>query len=159
MSNKGLEEYLSKLGLELIRSDVGDKYVLEKMLETGARLGGEKSGHIIPIDYASTGDGLVAALQILAYIRKNNILTSSIRSLYQPYPQVFKNIDNVINLSDHEIIKFIKNIETTILQEGRIIIRKSGTENTTRVMIESNSKMKIDKAVAMIEEFISNKSN
>jgi len=118
------------------------------MLEVNSNLGGEKSGHIIPIDYASTGDGLVSALQVLVYLKKENLLASSIRNLYVSYPQIFKNTTKQIDTSSNEIISLIKHIEDKILKKnGRILIRKSGTEDMTRVMIESNNQDDIDETL------------
>ncbi|MDR3031036.1 MAG: phosphoglucosamine mutase [Holosporales bacterium] len=153
MSNIGMEIYLNKIGLKLFRCDVGDKYVLEKMLEIDAKIGGEKSGHIIPIDYSSTGDGIVAALQILAYIRRKEVKASDIRNLYSPFPQEFKNVTKIVEVSDEKTVKFIKEIESEILKEkGRIIIRKSGTENLIRIMIESENREDINLAMKKVEE-------
>lgn len=153
MSNMAMEKYLNQLGLEMHRSDVGDKFVLEKMLETGAHIGGEKSGHIIAIDYSTTGDGLIAALQILAYLQRKKIKTSDIRKLYIPFPQEFRNIRKVIDLNSIQIRKTIEGIQKNILQDsGRIIIRKSGTESLTRVMIEAKNESKISNAMQEVEK-------
>ncbi len=139
MSNMALEEYLESQGLELARSNVGDKYVLEKMIELRANIGGEKSGHIIPIDYSSTGDGSVAALQILAYLKQNNLKSSEIRKLYNPYPQDFLNIKLSENFKQSEFNKLVEKASVILGNSGRLIVRKSGTEPLIRVMIESNS--------------------
>ena len=158
MSNLGMEKYLESIGLELVRSDVGDKYVLEKMLEIGSNIGGEKSGHVIPIDYSSTGDGTVSALQILAYLQKNNLKPSSIRKLFISYPQIFKNTSKDIDLNDPNISKVLNEVENDLGENGRIIIRKSGTEKITRIMIESISESDIQKALKKIEKIgIANK--
>lgn len=152
VSNIGLEKYLETIGLKLERADVGDKHVMEKMLEVGSNLGGEKSGHIIPTDYASTGDGIVAALQVLAYLKKEQKRASAIRALYVPYPQVFKNILKEIDVKSSVTIDLIDKIEKKILKkEGRILIRKSGTENITRLMVEATNQDDADQAMAMLE--------
>jgi phosphoglucosamine mutase len=153
MSNIGLERYLNKIGLDLSRCEVGDKHVLDKMLGISAQIGGEKSGHIIPIDYSSTGDGLIAALQILAYIQRKKIKTSDIKTLYTPFPQEFMNIPQIIEISDQKTIDLIERVKDQILNNtGRIIIRKSGTENLTRIMIESENKNDIIRAIEEIKK-------
>lgn len=155
MSNLGMEKYLNSIGLNLVRSDVGDKYVIQKMLETGSSIGGEKSGHIIPIDYCSTGDGCISALQILAYLKNTKSNASDIRKLYKPYPQVLKNIPKILDLTDPVISNCISTIETEILgNDGRIIVRKSGTEPITRIMIESKSNNNIKKAMTCFESVL-----
>ena len=155
MSNLAMEEFLNSIGLNLVRSDVGDKYVIQKMIEIGANIGGEKSGHIIPIDYSSTGDACISALQILAFLQRENKKTSEIRKLYKPCPQVMENISKIINLNDPEISDCIKKIENEILKnDGRIIVRKSGTEPITRVMIESKSESDIDSAMECLKRVV-----
>lgn len=151
MTNLAMEKYLNSIGLNLIRSDVGDKYVLQKMLEIGANIGGEKSGHIIPIDFSTTGDGCVSALQILAYIRKLGIKTSDIRKLYTPYPQIMKNIPKILDLNDAKIIATINNLNDLLKDKGRVIIRKSGTEPITRIMIEAKNEKDINEAIARLK--------
>ena len=155
MSNLGMEKYLNSIGLNLVRSDVGDKYVLQKMLEIGSSVGGEKSGHIIPIDYSSTGDGCISALQVLAYLQKTKSKTSDIRKLYRPYPQILKNIKKLLDLTDPIISTCISKIENEILgNSGRIIVRKSGTEPITRVMIESEFYSNIESAIKCFENIL-----
>ena len=152
MTNLAMEKYLNSIGLNLIRSDVGDKYVLQKMLEIGANIGGEKSGHIIPIDFSTTGDGCVSALQILAYIKKSGIKTSDIRKLYDPYPQIMKNIPKILDLNDSKIINFVDNVENILKGKGRVIIRKSGTEPITRIMIEAETEKDINDAIVYLND-------
>ncbi|MDO4974834.1 MAG: phosphoglucosamine mutase [Alphaproteobacteria bacterium] len=152
MTNLAMEKYLNSIGLNLIRSDVGDKYVLQKMLEIGANIGGEKSGHIIPIDFSTTGDGCVSALQILAYIKKSGIKTSDIRKLYDPYPQIMKNIPKILDLNDSKIINFVNNVENILKGKGRVIIRKSGTEPITRIMIEAETEKDINDAIVYLDD-------
>ncbi|MDR1233774.1 MAG: phosphoglucosamine mutase [Holosporales bacterium] len=156
MSNLGLEEYLDGIGIELIRSDVGDKHVLDQMLKIGCNLGGEKSGHVIPIDYATTGDGLISAMQVLAYLKRRGLRSSQLMNLYQAYPQILKNIKKQIDPTDTRIQSFVKDIENNVLnQRGRIIVRKSGTENITRIMIEAETRTDIDMAITQLEGFLS----
>lgn len=151
MTNFAMEEYLNSIGLNLIRSDVGDKYVLQKMLEIGANIGGEKSGHIIPIDFSTTGDGCVSALQILAYIKKSGIRTSDIRKLYTPYPQIMKNIPKILDLNDVKVVDIINKLKVILKDKGRIIIRKSGTEPITRIMLEAENEKDINEAIACLK--------
>ena len=137
MSNIGMEKYLNSIGLNLVRTNVGDKFVIQKMVEIGANIGGEKSGHIVPIDYSSTGDGCISAIQILNFLIQENKKASEIRNLYKPYPQIVMNIPKILDINDAKIADCINNAKNTIGNEGRIIVRKSGTEPVTRVMIES----------------------
>ncbi|MDR0640409.1 MAG: phosphoglucosamine mutase [Holosporales bacterium] len=156
MSNLGLEEYLRKIGLELIRSDVGDKHVLDQMLKIGCNLGGEKSGHVIPLDYATTGDGLISAMQVLAYLKRRGLKASQLMDLYRPYPQILRNIRKQIDLTDTKFQSFVRDIEhNTLNQRGRIIVRKSGTEYMTRIMIEAERPTDIDTAIVQVEKFFS----
>ncbi len=151
MTNLAMEKYLNSIGLNLIRSDVGDKYVLQKMMEIGTNIGGEKSGHIIPIDFSTTGDGCVSALQILAYIKKSEIKTSSIRKLYKPYPQIIKNIPKILDLNDTKIINLVNEVKNILKDKGRIIIRKSGTEPITRIMIEAENEKDINNTLVCLK--------
>ena len=151
MTNLAMEKYLNSIELNLIRSDVGDKYVLQKMIEIDANIGGEKSGHIIPIDFSTTGDGCVSALQILAYIKKSEIKTSNIRKLYKPYPQIMKNIPKILNLNDPKIVSLITEVKNILKDRGRIIIRKSGTEPITRIMIEAEHEKVMNDALVCLQ--------
>jgi phosphoglucosamine mutase len=155
MSNMALEQYLNSIGIKLTRSDVGDKYVIEKMIEVGSNLGGEKSGHIIPLDYSTTGDALVSALQVLNYLVANNKKASEIRNLYKPYPQIFKNIEKKIDIHSDHVKKAIVSIENEVLhRKGRMVVRKSGTENVIRIMIESENENDIKKALEAIDKAV-----
>src|SRR5215204_2586972 len=130
MSNLGLERHLGSLGLALKRTPVGDRYVLEHMREHGFNLGGEPSGHIILSDYATTGDGLVAALQLLAVVKKNNRPVSVVCHRFDPLPQVLKNVRyrNGQPLEHAEVRSAIADAEQRLGLQGRLIIRPSGTE-------------------------------
>ncbi|MDR1488252.1 MAG: phosphoglucosamine mutase [Holosporales bacterium] len=151
LSNTGLARYLESLGLHLETCDVGDRHVLETMFKKGANLGGEKSGHIVMTDYTTTGDGMIAALQVLNYLVSNNKRSSEIKNLYKPYPQKFKNIYSEV---DPNVENIVKKISQNILQErGRIIIRKSGTEDLTRIMIEAEDQKLIDNSMDLLEPF------
>ena len=155
MSNLAMEKYLNSQGLTLLRSDVGDKYVIQKMLETNANVGGEKSGHIILSDYATTGDGCIAALQVLAYLIETKSKASEMRKFYTPYPQVMRNIPGSLDLEDPAISNVVSKIQNEVLKEaGRIIARKSGTEPLTRVMFEAKSESKLQQAVEMFDTIV-----
>lgn len=153
MSNMQLSNYLKSCGIELHMCDVGDKYVASKMLEIGAIIGGEKSGHIIPIEYTSTGDGIIAALQILSYLVSNNKKTSDISKIYKPFPQKFINIQQL--LSEDQIQDMHNKIQKiNIRQPHRIVIRKSGTEPITRIMIEGEHDAVISTLTHAINDLI-----
>ena len=155
MSNLAMEKYLNSQELKLLRSDVGDKYVIQKMLETNANVGGEKSGHIILSDYATTGDGCIAALQVLAYLIETKSKASEMRKFYTPYPQVMRNVPGSLDLEDPAISNVISKIQNEVLKEaGRIIARKSGTEPLTRVMFEAKSESKLQQAVEMFDTIV-----
>lgn len=156
MSNAALEEHLEIFGLHTVRTPVGDRYVSEKMREIGANLGGEASGHIILSDFASTGDGMVAALQVLAYKISSGKLMSEIGHPFTLHPQLIKNVrykdDNPL-----ENEKVVSNISTLVnkVKDMRIIVRKSGTEKLVRIMVEGKSKAKITSIAKEIEHLIS----
>ena len=155
MSNIGLERYLDDLGINLIRTAVGDKYVVQKMREEGCNLGGEQSGHIILGKFATTGDGLLVALEALFAIRKGK-KASTFFNKFIKTPQILKNIEvknkDIINYPD--IKKFIKIAEKLIKGQGRILVRKSGTESKIRVMGESENKELLNRCVDLISKKI-----
>jgi phosphoglucosamine mutase len=140
MSNIGLERYVAGLGLNLSRAAVGDRYVIEKMHEGGFNVGGEQSGHIILSDFATTGDGIVAALQVLAVIAGDNMKASEAAHLFEPAPQILENVrfQNATRspLQDEKVVSFIKASEARFNGTGRLLVRKSGTEPVIRVMGE-----------------------
>jgi phosphoglucosamine mutase len=149
MSNLGLERYLKGLGLELARTPVGDRYVLEHMREHGYNVGGEPSGHIILSDYATTGDGFVAALQVLAVVQKQNQPVSKVCHRFDPLPQVLKNVRYKSGkpLDNAKVVSAIKRAEQRIDGQGRLVIRPSGTEPVIRVMGEGDDKGLIEEVV------------
>jgi phosphoglucosamine mutase len=138
MSNIGLEGYLDGLGLGLIRTQVGDRYVVERMTGDGLNLGGEQSGHIVLGDYATTGDGLMAALQALAAMVQSDKPASKVLRPFEPSPQILKNV----TLGDGDplhakaVKKAIKDGESRLSGKGRLLIRESGTEPVVRIMAE-----------------------
>ena len=139
MSNLALEEYLRYFGVSLIRTNVGDRYVLEEMKKGGYNFGGEQSGHIVLGDYSTTGDGLVAALQILEILCSTKKPISEIVNIFKLYPQILKNVkyQNGANpLDKADVQSAIKSAQEKLGNEGRILVRKSGTENLIRIMAE-----------------------
>lgn len=138
MSNLGLEQHLEGVGLTLARTAVGDRYVLEHMRQHGYNVGGEQSGHIILSDYSTTGDGLVAALQVLAVVQRENRPVSEVCHRFEPLPQLLKNVRFAGGkpLSDERVIKAISQAEGRLGKTGRLVIRPSGTEPVIRVMAE-----------------------
>jgi phosphoglucosamine mutase len=140
MSNLGLERYLASIGLAMPRTAVGDRYVLEYMREQGYNAGGEQSGHIILSDYATTGDGLVAALQVLAVVQKQNRPVSEVCRMFEAVPQVLKNvrISGGDPLSAAPVKAAIAEGEARLGKGGRLLIRPSGTEPLIRVMAEGD---------------------
>ncbi|MEW6740729.1 MAG: phosphoglucosamine mutase [Nitrospirota bacterium] len=140
MTNLGIEKYLSAQGIKLIRTKVGDRYVVEEMKKGGYNLGGEQSGHIIFFDYNTTGDGPITALQVLYLMRKKNRLISELTSDIELYPQVLLNVA-VSGKKDFkevpEITRVIENSTRKLADKGRILVRPSGTEPKIRVMVEA----------------------
>ena len=138
MSNLGLEKYLHGLGLSLARTAVGDRYVVEYMREHNFNVGGEQSGHIVLSEFNTTGDGLIAALQVLAVIQETGQSASEVCHLFDPYPQVLKNVrySNGSPLEDKSVCQAIEEGEGVLGESGRLLIRKSGTEPLIRVMAE-----------------------
>src|SRR6187397_38113 len=149
MSNLGLERFLNAQGLDLVRTPVGDRYVLEQMLNGGYNLGGEQSGHIILSDYATTGDGFVAALQVLAVVKKNNRPVSEVCHRFEPLPQVLKNVRyrNGQPLEHAEVRSAIANAERRLNGHGRLLVRSSGTEPVIRVMGEGDDRILVEEVV------------
>lgn len=149
MSNMGLEIYLKKIGLTLTRTNVGDRYVVEHMREHGFNLGGEQSGHIILSDYSTTGDGIIAALQILAYLREANGKFSKHSTLFTPMPQLLRNVkySGVSPLKNKNVQQAINKATDTLGNKGRIFIRESGTEPLIRIMAEGENNSEITNLV------------
>jgi phosphoglucosamine mutase len=154
MSNLALERYLATLQLSLARTPVGDRYVLEHMREHGYNLGGEQSGHIILSDYATTGDGLVAALQLLAVIKRMNRPVSELCHCFDPLPQILKNVRYRTGqpLSEDTVVTAIEASRSRLGQHGRLVIRPSGTEPVIRVMGEGDDRALVERAVDDVVE-------
>jgi phosphoglucosamine mutase len=152
MSNLGLERYLGGLGISLARTAVGDRYVLEHMREHGFNVGGEASGHIILSDYATTGDGLVAALQVLAVVQKQDKPVSAVCHRFEPLPQILRNVRYKQGkpLENAKVRSAIESAEQKLNGHGRLVIRPSGTEPVIRVMGEGDDKTLVEDVVAGI---------
>jgi phosphoglucosamine mutase len=142
MSNLGLERYLSGLGLGLVRTAVGDRYVLEHMREHGYNLGGEQSGHIILSDYATTGDGLIAALQLLAVVQKRSRPVSEVCNCFEPLPQILRSVRCRASepMREATIVNIVAAARQRLGNSGRLVIRPSGTEPVIRVMAEGDDR-------------------
>ena len=147
MSNLGLELFLEKKKLKLHRTKVGDRYVMEKMRSGGCNIGGEPSGHIILSDHSTTGDALVAALQVLAMLVADGRPMSKAAKMFTPVPQVLKNVryESGNPLKDASVEAAIKDAEKALGKKGRVLVRASGTEPLIRVMVEGEDKKKITK--------------
>jgi len=140
MSNGGLDRYLVGLQLKLARANVGDRYVIEEMKKGGFNVGGEQSGHIVLSDFCTTGDGLIAALQVLAVIAQEQKPVSQAAHLFEPLPQVMQNVRfrKGAPLEDSHVKSCIEECKTRLNGNGRILVRKSGTEPVIRVMAEGD---------------------
>jgi phosphoglucosamine mutase len=158
MSNLGLERYLESLGLRLERAQVGDRYVLEQMRSGGYNLGGEQSGHIILSDHSTTGDGLIAALQVLAAKVESGRTMSELARLFTPYPQILRNVPrNGADVMEHADVKSaVAAAEERLGGDGRILIRPSGTEPVIRVMAEGLDEKTVSDVVNEIAGAIAN---
>ncbi len=161
MSNLGLTMMGREHGIEILQTAVGDRYVLERMLADGYNIGGEQSGHVIFLDYNSTGDGVLTAIQLLSVLKRSGKKASELASIMQVMPQVLVNarVNNAKKnnyMDDDMVRKGIEELEKEFSQDGRVLIRTSGTEPLVRVMIEGKDIEKMDKAAkklaALIEE-------
>jgi phosphoglucosamine mutase len=149
MSNLGLERFLGGLGLDLHRARVGDRYVVERMRETGLNIGGEQSGHMILSDFATTGDGLVAALQVLATIMAERRPASEVCRRFQPLPQLLRNVrfSGGTPLQDSRVLAAAQDMEQLLGTTGRLLLRPSGTERLIRVMAEAEDERLVVRVV------------
>jgi phosphoglucosamine mutase len=160
MSNLGLTMFCKKLNIGHATTNVGDRYVLEEMLKKGAIIGGEDSGHIIFLDYHNTGDGLISALQLLASLKKENKPFSQVSQLMKVYPQ------NTINVTvkskpelsaEAEIMQAVRGAENELQDQGRILVRYSGTQMLCRVMVEAATQELADTIAKRVAEVVKNK--
>jgi phosphoglucosamine mutase len=153
MSNLGLERFLGKLGLGLERTPVGDRYVVEHMRRHGFNVGGEQSGHIVLSDFSTTGDGLVTALQILAVVAQSGKPVSEVCNRFEPLPQILKNVpykNGGQPLDNLAVRRAIDDGKSKLGQDGRLVIRPSGTEPVIRVMAEGDDARLVDNVVSNI---------
>jgi len=156
MSNLGLERRLGEIGIAMVRTQVGDRYVLEEMRRSGCNVGGEQSGHIILADYSTTGDGLVAALQVLAALVDSGKPASEVLRQFEPLPQLLKNVrfNGGAPLENETVKKCIAEAERELEGRGRLLIRKSGTEPLIRVMAEGEDQALVERVVDEICEAV-----
>ncbi len=157
MSNLGLERYLNAMNLQLARTAVGDRYVVEHMRERGFNVGGEQSGHLVLSDFSTTGDGLIAALQVLSVIAESGQRTSEAAHLFEPMPQILKNVrfrPGAKPLESQDVASAIQAGEARLGKSGRLLIRKSGTEPLIRVMGECDDEKLIKIVVGDIVRVI-----
>ena len=156
MSNLGLERHLENAGLSLVRTQVGDRYVVDHMRQHGFNVGGEQSGHIVLSDYSTTGDGLIAALQALAVLAADERPVSAAGRLFEPLPQILRNVpfgNGAQSLDDDRVRRTIAEGEARLGKTGRLVIRKSGTEPVVRIMAEGEDEGLIhDVANTIVEE-------
>ncbi|MGQ3211129.1 MAG: phosphoglucosamine mutase [Shinella sp.] len=149
MSNLGLERFLTGKGLNLQRTKVGDRYVVEHMRQNDYNVGGEQSGHMVLSDFGTTGDGLVAALQVLACVKRSGKSVSEICNRFEPVPQVLKNVRIKTGqpLEDVVVRQAIADAESELAKTGRLLIRPSGTEPLIRVMAEGDDRAQVERIV------------
>ena len=153
MTNGGLEDFLKEKGIKLLRTKVGDKYVLEKMLESGANLGGERSGHIIILDRSTTGDGLITALELMRVLRRSGRNLSDFAKEIPDYPQITKNVRRTERMSlENENLRKI--VEESTSRGYRVVIRPSGTEPVIRITVEGKDREEIEKIVEEISRVL-----
>ena len=153
MSNMGLERFVKTLGLELMRTPVGDKHVVKAMRDHGCNLGGEQSGHMILTDYSTTGDGLVSALQVLGVMRRRGLKASEATRNFTPLPQTLRNIrfEGANPLDAKAVQDCIAQVEAGLGDKGRVVVRKSGTEPLIRLMVEAETEALVNEALDTME--------
>jgi phosphoglucosamine mutase len=152
MSNLGLEQFLAGYGLRLLRTKVGDRYVVEKMREGGYNLGGEQSGHIVLTDYATTGDGLLAALEVLAVLIRSGRPLSETGRPFQPLPQKLQNVrlQGRVDLDSPGLRDLLEESRRRLDGRGRLLVRASGTEPLIRVMVEADDEGLLDEVLGRV---------
>ena len=152
MSNLGLERYLQGEGLGLARTRVGDRYVVEHMRQHGFNLGGEQSGHMVLSDFSTTGDGLIAALQVLSVMKQLDAPIGDLARIFEPVPQILENVrfSTALPLENEKVQSVIAAAEQRLGNQGRLVIRKSGTEPIIRVMAEGDDAALVQNLVAEI---------
>lgn len=158
MSNLGLDIAMQKMGGKMVRTQVGDRYVVEEMRRKGYSFGGEQSGHLVFLDHVTTGDGNLAALRLLAIMRKRNKPMSELAKVMEAYPQVLKNIRTAASINVDLVPNFpetVRKMEKKLGEKGRILVRASGTEPVIRVMVEGESQKEINRMADELGEMIS----
>ena len=158
MSNLGLEHAMQRMGGKLIRTQVGDRYVVEEMRRNAYNFGGEQSGHLIFLKHNTTGDGILGALQLLIAMKKNERSLSEMTQIMEPFPQVLKNVRTEKRIAVEKIAGFsekIASMEKSLGTTGRILVRPSGTEPVIRVMVEGEDENLIDTMACELCDFIS----
>jgi len=162
MSNLGLNKFAKENGIEIKQTKVGDRYVLEEMLKNGYNIGGEQSGHVIMLDYNPTGDGILTSLMLIQIILERGLHASKICSIIQKYPQAQINVKvsndkKMLYKEDTEITEQIENLSKKLGDNGRVIIRPSGTEPLIRIMVEGQKQEEIETEAKQIADLIKNK--
>jgi phosphoglucosamine mutase len=144
MSNLGLEKALQELGVGLLRTQVGDRYVVDAMREGGFNLGGEQSGHIVFLDHNTSGDGLITALQVLAVMQRKERTLSELTTDFVRYPQVLVNVPVAEKIEDlPDFLRLVERVESELSGRGRVLVRYSGTEPLARIMVEGDDEKRI----------------
>ena len=162
MSNLGLEKYLSQNDIKFIRTPVGDRYVVLKMKESQSVLGGETSGHIIFLDKATTGDGLLTGIRLISLMKEKGKPLSELVNLFDKFPQIIKNVKVKKKIPVEQIEGLrekIKLAESKLEEKGRIIVRPSGTEPKYRIMVEGEDPKVIEEIAQELADFIGKKLN
>lgn len=162
MSNLGMEQFLAKNGIKTLRTQVGDRYVMEAMRADGYVLGGEQSGHMIMSEYGTTGDGLLAALQILAALQESGKPASEALHMFDPLPQLLKNVrisPDAAPMDDPAVMKAIEDAQAALEGQGRVLVRASGTEPLIRVMAEGQDRDQIETHVDALCAIIEKSAN
>jgi phosphoglucosamine mutase len=156
MSNLGLERYLSEIGLAMVRTPVGDRYVMEHMRKHGYNVGGEQSGHIVLSDFTTTGDGLVTALQVLSVVVGTGRPVSEVCKRFEPLPQILQNVpyQNGAPLDQDLVKEAIDRGKARLGGNGRLVIRPSGTEPVIRVMAEGDDERLVHQVVGDIADAV-----
>jgi phosphoglucosamine mutase len=160
MSNRGLENGLRRRGIQMIRTPVGDRYVVEEMRRGGFNLGGEQSGHVVFLDYNTTGDGIISALQVFSLMRRKEQTLAELAAIVEPLPQVIVNVvvpakpplDEI-----QELNRGIRAAEARLGEEGRVLVRYSGTEAVLRIMVEGEDPETINQIATELEDIVANR--
>jgi phosphoglucosamine mutase len=161
MSNLGLEIFLDSININLHRTNIGDRYILDEMIKSKTNLGGEPSGHILLTDYAKTGDGLLTAIKIISLLKKSGLKASQYLRPFKLVPQSLKNIRNIDkNILQNNVVKqIILNEERRLGVNGRVLVRASGTEDLIRIMVESKNQKEVQEIIENIASTIIEQNN